>query len=72
MIKMGDYVYAIQNQKKFFGEVINIVDQDYLLVKFKNKSCPISIHKDKIGKTYFLRDIDDKYQKNSNKSRYTG
>lgn len=63
MIKVGDYVYTIQNQEKIFGKVINIVDQDYLLVQFKNKSCPISIHKDKIGQTYFLADKNDEYQK---------
>ena len=55
-MKIGDYVYRIYNEEKIFGEITDIIDQNYLLIQFQNKSHPTSVHKDNLGTTYFLVD----------------
>ena len=55
-MNIGDYVYTLENGEKKFGQITNIIDHDYLLIKFPNKSHDVSVHKEKIGLTYFMSD----------------
>lgn len=55
-MNIGDYVYTLENGEKKFGQITNIIDHDYLLIKFPNKSHDVSVHKEKIGLTYFRSD----------------
>ena len=53
-MQIGQSVYTIENGKRKIGHITSVIDSNYYIIKFPDKTTGISVHKEKFGISYFL------------------